>query len=144
MISAGHRKRWRCTVNLVCSPRCLPRISRCCWRSSAACAATVARYDKAAFNRALAAGVPLVVHVCAGWSPLCRTQRPIVANLLKGPRMLPVLLLNADFDADREARRLLHVTYQGTLIVFKDGREAARSSGDTDRTAIAALLNKAL
>ena len=109
-----------------------------------ACAATAVHYSQAAFNRALAASVPLVVHVCAGWSPLCRVQKPIVATLLRGPRMLPVLLLNVDFDTDRYARRVLHAPYQGTLIVFKDGREVARSSGDTDRTAIAALLNKAL
>ena len=111
--------------------------------SATACAAT-AHYSKAALDRALAAGVPVVVHVCAGWSPLCKKQKPIVASLLQGPRMLPVLLLNADFDTDREARRMLHVAYQGTLIVFKDGREVVRSSGDTDRTAIAALLAKTL
>ena len=112
--------------------------------STAAACAVAAHYDKAAFDRALAAGVPVVVHVCAGWSPLCKTQKPIVAALLRGPKMKSVLLLNADFDADREARRLLHAPYQGTLIVFKDGREVARSSSDADRTAIATLLNKAL
>ena len=112
--------------------------------STAAAWAAAAHYDKAGLDRALAAGVPVVVHVCAGWSPLCRTQKPIIAALLRGPKMQPVLLLNADYDTDREARRVLHVPYQGTLIVFKDGREVARSSGDVDRAAIAMLLNKAL
>ena len=112
--------------------------------SSAAACAAAARYSKAALDRALGAGVPVVVHVCAGWSPLCRTQKPIIAALLTGPPVLPVLLLNADFDADRDARRMLHVVHQGTLIVFKNGREVARSSGDTDRAAITAVLTKAL
>ena len=109
--------------------------------SVAAMAAPAMRYDKTAFSRALATGTPVVVHVCAGWSPLCQTQRPIVGALLKEPGMRSVQLLNADFDTDLEARRTLRVLHQGTLIVFKNGREVARSSGDTDRTAIAALLS---
>ena len=109
--------------------------------SVAATAATAKRYDKAAFSRALATGAPVGVHVCAGWSPLCQTQKPIVGALLKEPEMRSVQLLNADFDTDLEARRTLRVLHQGTLIVFRNGREVSRSSGDTDRTAIAALLS---
>ena len=111
--------------------------------SAAAVAATAMRYDKAAFDHALATGVPVVVHVCASWSPLCRTQKPVVVALLKGLEMQRVQLFNADFDTDRELKRTLHVFQQGTLVVFKDGREAARSTGDTDRTTIATLLTKA-
>ena len=109
--------------------------------SVAAMAATAMRYDKAAFSRALAVSAPVVVHVCASWSPLCQTQKPIIGALLKEPGMQSVQLLNADFDTDLEARRTLRVLHQGTLIVFRNGREVARSSGDTDRTAIAALLS---
>ena len=104
-------------------------------------AATAMRYDKVTFNRALATGMPVVVHVCAGWSPLCQTQKPIVAALLQEPGMRSVQLLNVDFNTDLEARRTLSVLHQGTLIVFRNGREVARSAGDTDRTAIAALLS---
>ena len=109
--------------------------------SVAAMAATAMRYDKTAFNRALAVGAPVVVHFCAGWSPLCQTQKPIVSALLREPGMRSAQLINADFDTDLEARRTLRVLHQGTLIVFRHGREVARSSGETDRTAIAALLS---
>ena len=109
--------------------------------SAAAPAATAMRYDKTAFSRALATGVPVVVHVCAGWSPLCQAQKPIVAAVLQEPGMRSVQLLNVDYSTDLETKRALRVLHQGTLIVFRNGREVARSSGEIDRTAIAALLS---
>ena len=126
--------------------RFLPRALA--FAAAAACCASasalVLRYSKVAFDRALAGGVPVVVHVCAGWSPLCKTQKPIVAALLRELPMQPILLFNAEFDTDHELRRTLHVYQQATLVVFKDGREVERSNGDTERSAIEALLKKAL
>ena len=115
--------------------------------AAACCVAASAlplRYSKVAFDRALAGGLPVVVHVCANWSPLCKVQKPIVAALLRELPLREIILFNAEFDSDFELRRTLHVFQQATFVVFKDGREVARSNGDVERAAIEALLKKAL
>ena len=46
------------------------------------------------------------------------------------------------FFTDR-LRKQLGVTRQSTIVVFNKGHEVARSTGDTQKEAIAALLSKA-
>jgi hypothetical protein len=46
----------------------------------------------------------------------------------------------ADFDRELDLRRRLRVVTQGTLVVFKDGKEVARSTGQTEKEAIAKLF----
>jgi len=36
------------------------------------------------------------------------------------------------------------VTQQSTIVVFKNGQEVARSTGDTQRDSLAALLRRAI
>ena len=102
------------------------------------------RYSKVAFDRALAEKLPVVVHVCSGWSPLCKAQKPVVAALLRELPLREIILFNAEFDKDFEVRRTLHVYQQATFVVFRDGHEVTRSNGDVERGAIEALLKKAL
>jgi hypothetical protein len=44
----------------------------------------------------------------------------------------------------KEAVRRFGARLQSTLIIFKGGKEMARSVGDTNRDSIAALLGKAI
>ena len=37
----------------------------------------------------------------------------------------------ANFDTEKALKRALGVTQQSTIVVFKDGKEVARSTGDT-------------
>ena len=107
-------------------------------------AAATQHYDKASARRAIGAGLPVVVYVCADWSPLCRAQRPLVETLLKEPQMQSVTVFNASFDTDRELKQSLRIHQQGTLVVFKGGREVARVSAESDRSAIAKALASAV
>ena len=102
------------------------------------------RYDKAAFDRAVAAGGPVVLHVSADWCPTCKAQKPVVDALLKEPRMKAVRLFVADFDTDKALKKSLRVEQQSTFVVFKGGREVARSTAELDPGAIARTFAKAL
>ncbi len=53
-------------------------------------------------------------------------------------------MLTVDFDKQKDALKLLNVQRQSTLIVFKGAKELGRSTGDTSRDGLSALLNKAL
>ena len=55
-----------------------------------------------------------------------------------------VTLFVADFDTESALKKQLRVAQQSTFVVFKGGKEVGRSTGETDRAAIAALFDKAL
>lgn len=108
------------------------------------CAQANPPLDRAAFNQAVAAGGPVVVHFHANWCPTCKAQTPVVAQLLAEPQMQGFKLFIADFDNEKALKAELHVNAQSTFVVFKAGREVARSTGQTSREAIAASFARAL
>jgi thioredoxin 1 len=100
-------------------------------------------YEPRAFEEAIASG-PVVVHVFAGWCPVCRTQKPILAALAKDPALAGVKFVTVDFDKDRQFLRTYRVGNQSVILLFKNGQEAARLIGTTDAESIRARLLGAL
>ena len=111
---------------------------------SAAVLAGEAAYDKAAFDKAIAERKPVIVNFHADWCPTCKTQKPIVRELLNEPGMKDVTLFVADFDKEKDLKKSLRVSQQSTFVVFKGGKEIARSTGQTKKEQIAATFAKAL
>ncbi len=106
-------------------------------------AAEQATYSPAALSAAQSAGKPVVVDVTATWCSTCAAQKPIVQSLLRDPKFKDLVLLHVDFDKQKAALRALHVREQSTFVVYKGAREVGRSTGDTDKSSIAALFDKA-
>ena len=109
----------------------------------AASAAELA-YTKAAFDKAVAAGQPVIVDFQASWCPTCKAQKPIVDALLAEPKRKGVTLFAADYDTEAALKKELRVAQQSTFVVYKGGKEVGRSTGQTNRAEIAALFDKAL
>jgi thioredoxin 1 len=101
-------------------------------------------FDKAKFDAALADGKPVILDVAASWCPTCKQQKPIVDSLLKEKKLRPVTLFKADFDTEDALKKQYGITMQSTFVVFKDGKEVGRSTGQTQKQAIADLFDKAL
>jgi thiol-disulfide isomerase/thioredoxin len=101
-------------------------------------------YEPKAFQAALDAGKPILVHVTAPWCPECQQQKPIVVALAGQPEFNSLTIFDVDFDSQKDALRQLRVQTQSTLIVFKNKGEIGRAVGITRRDAIEALMNKAL
>ena len=114
------------------------------WFAAAAAGAGELPFSKAGFDAALAHGKPVIVDFAADWCPTCKAQKPIVQGLLKEARMKPVTLYVANFDTETELKKRLGVTQQSTFVVFKGGKEVGRSTGQTQKQAIAELFDKAL
>jgi len=111
---------------------------------SLASAATTVPYTQPAFDRAVAAGGPVIVQFHADWCPTCKQQEPIVKAVLAEPKMKDVQYFVANYDTEKALKKALHVSTQSTFVVFKGGKEVARSTGQTTRAAIEGTFDKAL
>lgn len=101
-------------------------------------------FDRAAFEAALGSGQPVIVHVTAPWCPICRAQHPILERLMTEPRFGGFQLFEIDFDNDKASVRAVGARLQSTLILYKGGKEIARTVGDREQGWIEDLLEKAL
>lgn len=101
-------------------------------------------FNQASYAQAVAAGKPVVVYLHADWCPTCRAQQPIVDRLSREPRFKDVTIYVADFDRETALEKSLKVTRQSTFVVFRQGHEVTRSTGQTTEPAIRAVLEQAL
>ncbi len=100
-------------------------------------------FTQASFDQTVSSGLPAVVYLHANWCPTCRVQKPIVDRLSADPKLKQVTIFIADYDAETKLKRELKVTQQSTFVVFKNGHEVARSTGQTHEAAIRAVFEKA-
>jgi len=100
-------------------------------------------FNQAQFDAARASGKPVAVVFHADWCPTCRAQAPILKTLTQTPELKTLTLYVANFDTEKTLKKSLGVTQQSTIVVFKDGKESARSTGDTQQESLAALLRHA-
>ena len=101
-------------------------------------------FDQAHFDAARAAGKPVAVVFHADWCPTCRAQAPVLKELAQTPDLKSLTLYVADFDMEKALKKALKVTQQSTIVVFKNGKEIARSTGDTQKASLADLLQRAV
>ena len=101
-------------------------------------------FDAVSFAAAQKAGKPILVAIHASWCPTCAAQRPILSELMAEPKFKDLIYFVVDFDSQKDAVKFFGARMQSTLIAFKGMTETGRSVGDTERSSIAALLNKTL
>ena len=101
-------------------------------------------FDRESFAAAQKADKPILVAVHASWCPTCKTQKPILSELMADPKFNNLVYFVVDFDSQKDAVKYFDVRMQSTLIAFKGATETGRSVGDTERATIAALLDKTL
>lgn len=101
-------------------------------------------FDQAQYTHEVAAGNPVVVYLHADWCPTCRAQKPIVDRLSNDPEFKSVTIFVADFDKETALEKSLNASHQSTFVVFKQGHEVTRSTGQTSESAIRGVLEKAL
>ena len=112
--------------------------------ASGAFAATTVPYTDAAFASAQKEGKPILVDVTASWCPTCKAQKPILSDLATQPKFADLVIMDVDFDHQKDVVRAFKAQMQSTLIVFKGKTEVGRSVGDTNPTSIETLLDQAI
>jgi thiol-disulfide isomerase/thioredoxin len=101
-------------------------------------------FNQAQFDASKSAGKPVAVVFHADWCPTCRAQAPVLKDLLQKPALKSLTLYVANFDTEKALKKSLGVTQQSTVIVFRQGKEIARSTGDTEQGSLGALLRQAI
>jgi thioredoxin 1 len=101
-------------------------------------------FNQAQFDATRSAGGPVAVVFHADWCPTCRAQAPVLKELTETPELKSLTLYVANFDTEKALKRSLGVTQQSTIVIFKGGKEIARSTGDTQRDRLDALLKQAV
>jgi thioredoxin len=99
-------------------------------------------FDAQVFAAAQAAAKPILVQIDASWCPICAKQRPVLTELERTPEFSELVVLNVDFDSQKDLVRHFGANMQSTLIVFHGTVEKGRSTGETDPARIKALLEK--
>jgi thioredoxin 1 len=106
-------------------------------------AATQVKFDQRQFQADQEAGKPVVVFIEASWCPTCAKERPILAQLMSDPAFSNLIILDVDFDTQKDVVREMGATMQSTLIAFHGKDERGRMVGQTRPEALKALLEKA-
>ena len=101
-------------------------------------------FDDTAFAQAQKAGKPIFVAIHATWCPICKAQKPILAELMADSRFKDLAYFTIDFDSQKDLVRRFGAQKQSTLISFKGASEQGRSVGDSNRASISDLLNLTL
>lgn len=101
-------------------------------------------FEQANFNQLLKQGKPVVLHIHADWCPVCRAQDAVLDELMPLAEFKNLPVLRVNFDKEKSVLRTYTVRNQSTFIVFKNGKEVTRSTGETDKARIAELLKQAL
>ena len=107
--------------------------------ASMALAGEIKTYDQKTFDALTQSGKPVLLHIHATWCPTCKTQIPIVSDLMGQPAYKDVTTLMIDFDTRKPLLKTYKVTMQSTLIAYKGAKEVSRSVGDTSRDGIEKL-----
>jgi len=100
-------------------------------------------YEKAAVDKAIRSGAPVVVHVYAPWCLQCRAQALILDQLSGEKQFNRISFFRVDYDGQKSVVDALGVP-RSTLIAYKGGKEAARMSWGTAQEDVVRVLRTAL
>ena len=100
-------------------------------------------YSSSELSSAKQAGKPVVVIFHADWCPTCKIQQQTLESLKKEDG-LDLTVLVANYDTEKELRRVHKVRSQSTLVAFRGNKETGRIVGETSADKIRALLKTAL
>lgn len=93
------------------------------------------------YNEAIESSPVVLVEFFASWCPHCQRMMPIVAQI-KEQLAGQVNVYQYDIDKNKELSDQEKVEYLPTFIVYKDGKEVWRQSGEMPADVLLANIRK--
>jgi thiol-disulfide isomerase/thioredoxin len=88
--------------------------------------------------QSITTGKKTLVWFHATWCATCKAQELVLEKIPKDQNQ--TVIIKVDFDKATKLRRELKVPTQSTFLVYKNGKEIARSVGVTDPTELIKLV----
>jgi thiol-disulfide isomerase/thioredoxin len=95
-------------------------------------------YNGKSLADSITAGKKTLIWFHASWCATCKAQELVLAKIPKDQNK--TVIIKVDFDTATKLRRELKVATQSTFLIYKDGKEIARSVGVTDPTELKKLI----
>lgn len=89
-------------------------------------------------------GKSAVISVHADWCSTCKTQDKVLSEFMKNPEYKNVTFYQLEYDTQKDLLKTLKVRSQSTILIFKNGKEVARATGDTKVSALTKLTKQAI
>lgn len=105
------------------------------WNASAL---EIVDYNGKSLAESITAGKKTLVWFHATWCATCKAQELILTKIPKDQNQ--TVIIKVDFDTANKLRRELKVPTQSTFLVYKNGKEVARSVGVTDPNELKELV----
>jgi thioredoxin 1 len=102
------------------------------------------KFSQSAFDAAQAAGKSIVVEITAPWCPVCKVQKSEISTLMAKPVYSGVMILDVDFDNQKDIVSKFGARSQSTLIAFKGKTEMRRLVGETKPEVIEDLVKSTI
>jgi len=103
-----------------------------------ASALEIVDYNGKSLAESITAGKKTLIWFHASWCATCKAQELVLAKIPKDQSQ--TMIVKVDFDTATKLRRELKVATQSTFLIYKDGKEIARSVGVTDPTELKKLI----
>ena len=95
-------------------------------------------YNGKSLADSITTGKKTLIWFHASWCATCKAQELVLAKIPKNQNQ--TVIVKVDFDTATKLRRELKVATQSTFLIYKDGKEVARSVGITDPTELKKLI----
>ena len=103
-----------------------------------ASALEIVDYNGKSLAESITTGKKTLIWFHATWCATCKAQELVLAKIPKNQNQ--TVIVKVDFDTATKLRRELKVATQSTFLIYKDGKEVARSVGVTDPTELKKLI----
>jgi thiol-disulfide isomerase/thioredoxin len=85
---------------------------------------------------------PVVLAFHSASCGTCKRQKPVLDAIMQEASFSNMKALSVDFDTEKDLRKRYRVNSSSTIVVLKDGKEVARSIGESEADDIRKTISK--
>jgi thioredoxin 1 len=100
-------------------------------------------YTESLFNQLNEKGVSMLIDIKAEWCSTCKKQSKVIKKYLDSKQNEELIILEVNYDNQKEVVRKFKAPRQSTLVLFKDGKEIGKVIAEANEDKLFTFFNKA-